>query len=91
MAEDLDLIKRYRDAGVARMVFNLPPAQADEVLPLLDRCARLMQQTHARYRTPMSGSCRGEPTLCRAAPWPLVCAVSLDAVPVPCRRWGRAA
>jgi alkanesulfonate monooxygenase SsuD/methylene tetrahydromethanopterin reductase-like flavin-dependent oxidoreductase (luciferase family) len=47
VAEDLDLIKRYRDAGVARLVFNLPPAQADEVLPLLDRCAWLMQQTHA--------------------------------------------
>jgi alkanesulfonate monooxygenase SsuD/methylene tetrahydromethanopterin reductase-like flavin-dependent oxidoreductase (luciferase family) len=47
VAEDLDLIKRYRDAGVARMVFNLPPAQTDEVLPLLDRCARLMPQTHA--------------------------------------------
>ena len=43
VAEDPDLIKRYRDAGVARLVFNLPPAQADEVLPLLDRCARLMQ------------------------------------------------
>jgi hypothetical protein len=28
---------------VARLVFNLPPAQSDEVLPLLDRCARLMQ------------------------------------------------
>ncbi len=47
VAEDTDLIKRYRDAGVARLVFNLPPAQADAVLPLLDRCARLMQQTHA--------------------------------------------
>ena len=43
VAEDPDLIKRYREAGVARLVFNLPPAQADEVLPLLDRCARLMQ------------------------------------------------
>src|SRR4029453_6024404 len=30
VAEDPDLIKRYRDAGVARLVFNLPPAQADE-------------------------------------------------------------
>jgi probable F420-dependent oxidoreductase len=47
VAEDPDLIKRYRDAGVARLVFNLPPAQTDEVLPLLDHCARLMQQTHA--------------------------------------------
>jgi alkanesulfonate monooxygenase SsuD/methylene tetrahydromethanopterin reductase-like flavin-dependent oxidoreductase (luciferase family) len=45
VAEDPDLIKRYRDAGVARLVFNLPPAQADEVLPLLDGCARLMRQT----------------------------------------------
>jgi probable F420-dependent oxidoreductase len=43
VAEDPDLIKRYRDAGVARLVFNLPSARADEVLPLLDRCTRLMQ------------------------------------------------
>ncbi len=43
VAEDLDLIKRYRDAGVARLVFNLPAAKADEVLPALDGCARLMQ------------------------------------------------
>jgi len=41
--EDGDLIKRYRDAGVARLVFNLPPAKADEVLPVLDRCAALMR------------------------------------------------
>src|SRR4029434_7930722 len=33
VAEDADLIKRYRDAGVARLVFNLTPGQADEVLP----------------------------------------------------------
>lgn len=46
-AEDLDLIKRYRDAGVARLVFNLPPAKADEVLPILDRCAVLMRQVRA--------------------------------------------
>jgi probable F420-dependent oxidoreductase len=43
IAEDSDLIKRYRDAGAARLVFNLPPAQADEVLPLLDRCVQLMR------------------------------------------------
>jgi hypothetical protein len=41
VAEDADLIARYRDAGVARVVFNLPPAGPDEVLPALDRCARL--------------------------------------------------
>jgi alkanesulfonate monooxygenase SsuD/methylene tetrahydromethanopterin reductase-like flavin-dependent oxidoreductase (luciferase family) len=43
VAEDLDLIKRYRDAGVARLIFNLPPARADEVLPVLDRCAALVR------------------------------------------------
>jgi len=47
VAEDIDLIKRYRDAGVARLVFNLPAAKADEVLPVLDRCAALMRQASA--------------------------------------------
>src|SRR5262245_9701017 len=47
VAEDLDLIKRYRDAGVARLVFNVAPAKADEVLPVLDRCAGLMRQARA--------------------------------------------
>jgi probable F420-dependent oxidoreductase len=41
--EDRDLIKRYGDADVARLVFNLNPAKADEVLPALDRCAALMR------------------------------------------------
>jgi probable F420-dependent oxidoreductase len=41
LAEDAELIKRYRDAGVARVVFNLPAAKADEVMPVLDRCAKL--------------------------------------------------
>jgi hypothetical protein len=44
VAEDLELIKRYRDAGVARLVFNLPAAKADEVLPVLDRCAVLIRK-----------------------------------------------
>ena len=44
VAEDLDLVKRYRDAGVARLLFNLPSAKADEVLPALDRAAALMRQ-----------------------------------------------
>jgi probable F420-dependent oxidoreductase len=47
VAEDLDLIRRYRDAGVARVVFDLPPAGADEVLPILDRAAALMRQASA--------------------------------------------
>jgi probable F420-dependent oxidoreductase len=33
-------IAPYRDAGAARAVFGLPPAPRDEVLPLLDRCAK---------------------------------------------------
>src|SRR5438132_10649682 len=41
--EERDLIDRYVRAGVARLVFNLPPAKADEVLPVLDRCARLVR------------------------------------------------
>jgi alkanesulfonate monooxygenase SsuD/methylene tetrahydromethanopterin reductase-like flavin-dependent oxidoreductase (luciferase family) len=44
VAEDRDLIGRYREAGVARVVFSLPPARADAVLPQLDRCAQLMRQ-----------------------------------------------
>ena len=47
VTEDLDLIKRYRDAGVARLVFNVAPAKADEVLPVLDRCARFIHQARA--------------------------------------------
>src|SRR5438105_6152115 len=41
--EDRGLIDRYREAGVARVVFNLPPAKADEGLPVLDRCAALVR------------------------------------------------
>jgi len=44
VAEDAELLTRYRDAGVARVVFNLPPAKADEVVPMLDRCAALMRR-----------------------------------------------
>jgi probable F420-dependent oxidoreductase len=44
VAEDPDLIERYQDAGVARLIFNLPAAKADEVLPILDRCAALMRR-----------------------------------------------
>jgi alkanesulfonate monooxygenase SsuD/methylene tetrahydromethanopterin reductase-like flavin-dependent oxidoreductase (luciferase family) len=47
VAEDADLIERYRDAGVARLAFNLPPAKTDEVLPVLDRCAALMRQVQS--------------------------------------------
>jgi probable F420-dependent oxidoreductase len=45
--EDSDMLKRYRDLGVARMNFPVPPAKADEVLPILDRVAKLKQQLQA--------------------------------------------
>jgi len=44
IAEDVDAMRRARDAGVARALFNLPPAKADEVLPILDRCAALIRK-----------------------------------------------
>jgi probable F420-dependent oxidoreductase len=47
VAQDLDLIRRYRDAGVARLVFTLPADKADAVLPVLDRCSELMRQANA--------------------------------------------
>jgi len=36
-----DVATRYRDAGVARVVFGLPPAPRDEILPILDACAEV--------------------------------------------------
>ena len=47
VAQDADLIKKYRDAGVARIIFQLPAAKADEVLPLLDKCAGVIRQVNA--------------------------------------------
>jgi hypothetical protein len=44
--EDLDRLKRYRDLGAARMNVRLPPAKADEILPLLDRWAKLIPQLY---------------------------------------------
>src|SRR5260370_10025537 len=45
--EDLDLLKRNRDLGVARMTVRLPPAKTDEILPVLDRWGKLIRQLHA--------------------------------------------
>lgn len=47
VAQDADLIKKYRDAGVARIIFQLPAAKADEVLPILDKCASVIRQVNA--------------------------------------------
>jgi probable F420-dependent oxidoreductase len=45
--EDPDMLKRYRDLGVVRVNFPVPPAKADEVLLILDRVARLKRQLQA--------------------------------------------
>jgi hypothetical protein len=45
--EDPDLLKRYRDLGVARVNFPVPPVKADEILPVLDRLANLLQKLRA--------------------------------------------
>jgi probable F420-dependent oxidoreductase len=42
--EDPDMLKRYRDLGVVRVNFAVPPAKADDVMPILDRLAKLKQQ-----------------------------------------------
>jgi probable F420-dependent oxidoreductase len=42
--EDLDTVKRNCDIGVTRMNVRLPPAGRDEILPILDRWARLIPQ-----------------------------------------------
>jgi probable F420-dependent oxidoreductase len=44
--EDPDRLKRYRDLGVTRMNVRLPPAKADEILPVLDRWMKLIPQLH---------------------------------------------
>ena len=41
---EADHVKRLVDAGVARAVFSLPSAGADEVLPLLDQFAEIGRQ-----------------------------------------------
>jgi probable F420-dependent oxidoreductase len=41
---DPRLVSEYESAGVSRCVFRLPPAPRDEVLPVLDRVAVLLDQ-----------------------------------------------
>jgi len=45
--EDLDLLIRNRDLGSARMNVRLPPANQGEILPLLNRWAKLIRQLGA--------------------------------------------
>jgi probable F420-dependent oxidoreductase len=43
VSDNLDQLRRYRDRGVSRVVVSLPSAQADEMLPMLDRWAELIR------------------------------------------------
>jgi hypothetical protein len=45
--EDADLLKRYRDMDVARVVTTLPPEPAEKTLPVLDRWAELIRRVNA--------------------------------------------
>jgi probable F420-dependent oxidoreductase len=44
---DPDALRRYRDVGVSRAIFALPPKGRDAVLPLLDRYATAMRDVVA--------------------------------------------
>jgi probable F420-dependent oxidoreductase len=44
--QDPDLMKRYEDLGVARVVFNLESEKADKVLPVVDSLAGLMRKVN---------------------------------------------
>jgi probable F420-dependent oxidoreductase len=44
---DADKLKHYRDIGVDRLVVSVDSAQADKILPELDRWAGLMRQMEA--------------------------------------------
>jgi probable F420-dependent oxidoreductase len=42
--EDGDVLKRYRDLGIARVAASLPSAKEDVILPILDRWTTLIRQ-----------------------------------------------
>src|SRR5215472_7629838 len=44
--EDLALLRHNRDFGVTRMMVRLPPAKEQEILPILDRWAKLIPQVN---------------------------------------------
>ena len=44
--DDVETIRRYRDAGIHAVILALKAAKADEVLPVLDRFAETMRTTN---------------------------------------------
>jgi hypothetical protein len=49
--ENANLMKRYRDMGVARVVTTLPPEPAERTLPVLDRWGELTEASTRDRRT----------------------------------------
>jgi len=47
VAPDADLIKRYRDLGITRVVGGCPPEPGDKTLPLLDKWALIIRQVNS--------------------------------------------
>jgi hypothetical protein len=45
--EGADLLKEYRDMGVARIVTTLPPEPADNPAPVLDRWTELIRRVNS--------------------------------------------
>ena len=43
---DADTVRRYEDLGIVRVITTLPPAGAEKVLPILDRCAEIIRQVN---------------------------------------------
>ena len=52
--EDLDVLKRYRDMGVERVVVGCPPEPTDKILPVLDKWAGLMRQVNGLTPVPVA-------------------------------------
>jgi len=44
---ELDLMKRYADLGVERVVFNLESEAAEKVVPVIDEIAEFMRKANA--------------------------------------------
>ena len=45
--EDLAVLRRNRDLGLTRMTVRLPPAGKDQILPILDRWAKLIPKVNS--------------------------------------------
>jgi hypothetical protein len=45
--KEVDLMKRYQDLGVERVVFNLESEEADKVMPVVDGIAEFMGKVNA--------------------------------------------